>query len=100
MSLSGSWTLTMQTPMGLETFTFVAKVEGTSLTGTFAKGADAPIEISDGIVEGLAASWKLTVKKPMPMTLSFTATQDSNSLSGMAKPGVFPAVKFSGVRIT
>jgi hypothetical protein len=68
MSLSGSWTLSMQTPMGLQTFTFIAKVEGTSLTGTIANGADEPIEITDGIVEGLAASWKLTVKKPMPMT--------------------------------
>ena len=100
MSLSGSWTLSMQTPMGLQTFTFIAKVEGTSLTGTIANGADEPIEITDGIVEGPAASWKLAVKKPMPMTLAFDATEDGNSLSGTAKPGFFPAVKFSGVRLT
>jgi hypothetical protein len=100
MSLSGSWTLTMQTPMGLQTFTFFAKVESTLLTGTIANGADEPIAISDGIVEGFAASWKLTVKKPMPMTLAFSATEDSNSLAGTAKAGPFPAVTFSGVRIT
>jgi hypothetical protein len=100
MSLSGSWTLSMQTPMGLQTFTFIAKVAGTTLTGTIANGADEPIEITDGSVEGLAASWKLTVKKPMPMTLSFSATEDGNSLSGTAKPGFFPAVNFSGVRLT
>jgi len=35
----------------------------------------------------------------LPMTLTFAATEDSNSLSGTAKPGFFPAVKFSGVRI-
>jgi hypothetical protein len=100
MSLSGSWTLSMQTPVGLQTFTFIANVEGTTLTGTIASGADDPIEITDGIVENLAASWKLTVKKPMPMTLLFSATEDGNSLSGTAKPGFFPAVKFSGVRLT
>jgi hypothetical protein len=50
MSLSGSWTLSMQTPMGLQTFKFIAKVEGTSLTGTIANGTDEPIEITDGIV--------------------------------------------------
>src|SRR5882762_7796944 len=99
MSLSGSWTLSMQTPMGLQTFTFIAKVEGTTLTGTIANGADEPIAITDGIVEGSAASWKLAVKKPMPMALSFSATEDGNSLSGTAKPGFFPAVKFSGVRV-
>jgi hypothetical protein len=86
--------------MGLQTFTFIAKVEGTKLTGTIAKDADEPIEITDGTVDGSAASWKLTVKKPMAMTLTFAATEDSNSLSGTAKPGFFPAVKFSGVRLT
>jgi hypothetical protein len=99
MSLSGTWTLTMQTPMVLQTFTFVAKAEGTSLAGTIANGADQPIAISDGVVDGFAASWKLTVKKPMPMTLSFSATEVGNSLAGTAQAGPFPAVKFSGVRI-
>jgi hypothetical protein len=86
--------------MGLQTFTFIAKVEGTKLTGTIAKDADEPIEITEGTVDGSAASWKLTVKKPMAMTLAFAATEESNSLSGTAKPGFFPAVKFSGVRLT
>jgi hypothetical protein len=85
--------------MGLQTFSFIAKAEGTTLTGTIANGADEPVEITDGVLEGLAASWKLTVKKPMPMTLSFSATEDGNNLSGMVKPGFFPPVRFSGVRM-
>jgi hypothetical protein len=90
----------MQTPVGLQTFTFIARVEGTTLIGTIANGADEPIEIADGVVDGLASSWKLSVKKPMAMTLIFSATEGNDSLSGTVKPGFFPAVNFSGTRIT
>jgi hypothetical protein len=88
MSLSGSWTLSMQTPMGLQTFMFIAKVEGTSLTGTIANGTDEPIEITDGVIEGSAASWKLTVKKPMPMTGIFPGRE----VFGCAADGALAAV--------
>ena len=99
MSIAGTWTLTMQTPMGLQTLTFIAKVEGKTLTGTMARGAEEPVAITDGAVEALAATWKLTVKTPMPMTLAFSGTDGGNSLSGTVKPGFFPAIPFSGTRI-
>jgi hypothetical protein len=51
------------------------------------KGLDTPIE--SGPSDGVGATWKAKVKKPMAVTLDSNFTLSGNELKGTVKNGVF-----------
>jgi hypothetical protein len=97
MSVDGTWNITLQTPMGTQTSTIELASDGSGLTGT-QSGNNESGPIYDGHVEGDTASWKVNITRPMPLTVSFSATVDGDSISGTAKAGMFPKSTFVGTR--
>jgi len=97
MSADGTWNITVQTPMGAQTSTVELHTDGTTLTGTQSgNGESGPIY--DGTVDGDQASWKVDITRPLALTVSFSATVEGDSISGMASAGAFPASPFKGAR--
>ena len=97
MAVDGSWTLTMQTPMGDRKATLEATSSGKTLQGKqSAEGQSS--DIFDGSVDGNAVSWKVKITSPMPMTLTFSGVVDGDAISGNMEAGSFGTMPFSGHR--
>ncbi len=97
MSADGTWTTTMNTPMGAQNGTMELKTEGGTLTGTLS-GPQGSLDIEDGTVDGNNLAFKAHVTTPMAMTLEFSATVDGDSISGDVKLGAFGNATFTGSR--
>ncbi len=95
MSIDGSWDITVQTPMGAQSSRLELKADGSALTGTQA-GNGQQLDIYDGSVDGDNATWKVDITQPFPLTVTFSATVDGQSISGTAQAGTFPPAPFSG----
>ena len=95
MSFSGTYNLTINTPMGKQESVLVLSDEGGALTGTMeAQGEKG--EIKNASIDGDTATWDVDVPKPMPMTLSFTAKKAGDGLEGSVKLGAFGNAAFEG----
>jgi len=97
MSVSGTWKLTIDTPLGTQESTLELNEDGGTLTGTATQG-DETTEIFDGTVDGDNVTWKVKVTKPISVTATLTGTVNGDEMSGHAKAGFFPAAPFTGVR--
>lgn len=96
MSADGIWNTLIDTPMGKQKVVLDLKVDGTKVVGTADQnGVIYPV---DGTVDGAELKWKVPVKQPMPMTLSFTVVIDGDTLTGKVKPGILPAAAITGER--
>jgi hypothetical protein len=98
MSFDGTWNITMQSPMGAQKLTLTAKVADGVLTGTSTAADGTTVDLANGKADGTTASWDVAVTKPMPITLSFSATLDGDAISGTVKLGAFGNSKFDGTR--
>jgi hypothetical protein len=99
MSATGTWDVTMSTPMGAQPATLELNEDGGSLTGTMSSAAaPAAMEITDGTVDGDALSWVVAMTQPMPMSLEFSATVEGDAISGTVKLGTFGDATFEGTR--
>ncbi len=97
MSADGTWNITLQTPMGAQSSTVELVTDGNALSGTQSgNGESGPIQ--DGHIDGDTATWKVSITRPMSLTVTFTAKIDGDSISGTAKAGMFPKSTFSGSR--
>lgn len=97
MSAAGTWKLAMQTPIGERKVTLTLQAAGSGLTGKMSAEDGNAVDIFDGKLAGNAASWKASIKNPMPLTLEFSGTVEGDSMSGTvsAAVGSWP---FSGSR--
>lgn len=93
----GVWETVTNTPMGQQKATMTLATDGDALTGTLA-GAQGTITIKDGKVDGDALTWKADIQSPMPMTLTFSATVDGDTISGSVGLGAFGNASFEGKR--
>jgi len=99
MTASGTWNISMTTPMGAQAAILELVEDGAALTGTMsAAAAPDKLEITDGTVEGSSLAWKASMTAPMAMTLVFTATVDGDEISGDVALGAFGNATFSGSR--
>ena len=97
MSIDGSWTITVTSPMGPQVSTLVLKAEGGSLVGT--QSQDGLVNtITAGKFADNVATWSNAVIKPVKMNLDFTAKLVGDTLNGSVKAGVFGKFPFTGVR--
>ena len=97
MSASGTWSVTIKSPMGAQEGTLDLNVDGDSLTGTM-NGPQGSIELSEGKADGNALSWAANMTSPMPMKLEFSASVDGDNISGNVKLGAFGNATFEGTR--
>ena len=97
MSADGTWTTTMNTPMGAQNGTMTLTTDGGGLSGKLS-GPQGDIDLEDGTVDGDALTWKANITSPMALTLEFSATLDGDSISGDVKLGAMGNATFSGTR--
>ena len=97
MSADGTWTLTMDTPMGERRSTLTLATSGGTLTGK-QEAEGNTTDITDGSASGNNVSWKVAITNPMPLTLTFSGTVDGNAMTGTADTGMFGSFPFQGTR--
>ena len=95
--LDGTWETVTNTPMGQQKATVALQTDGDSLSGTMSS-SQGTVDIKDGSVDGNTASWKVSITRPMPMTLEFSATADGDAISGNVQLGAFGSASFTGTR--
>jgi intracellular septation protein len=82
MAADGNWNLTTSTPTGEGTATLTLQSSEGRLTGR-TRGADGDFrEIYDGTTNGADVAWKISITKPMPLTLEFTGKISGDSMAG------------------
>ncbi len=97
MGFSGTWNMTMKTPMGNREVALTLDQDGDALTGKMdADGTSA--EVKDGKVEGSRGQWKANLTTPMPITLEFDVTQSGDALEGTVKLGMFGTSEVTGTK--
>ena len=97
MSVSGTWKLTLQTPMGAQDRTLTLTADGAALTGTMA-GPQGDVQIEDGSVAGDVVSWSM-VAPQLGAKVVFKGTVTGDTLTGRVELGAFGSAPFSGVKV-
>ncbi|HEY7672675.1 MAG TPA: hypothetical protein VIC71_10690 [Gammaproteobacteria bacterium] len=90
--ISGTWTASFDTQIGVQSYTFVFKVDGAALTGT-AKSANGEYPIEEGKVDGNAVSFvENMMYQGMPLKMTYTGNvvsdneiQFTRDVAGIAK---------------
>jgi hypothetical protein len=98
MSVAGTYTTVVKSPMGDQSGTFtVIPGDGDSFTGSMAGGMGS-MDVVDGKIDGDTLTWKMNMVVPMPMTLTCEATVNGDQLTGSVNAGAFGAMPLSGQR--
>jgi hypothetical protein len=97
MAVDGTWTLTMQTPMGERSSKLTLKASGGALTGS-QEAEGSTTDIFEGSANGDDVSWKVAITNPMPLTLTFNGSVSGNTITGNADTGMFGSFPFEGKR--
>lgn len=72
--ITGTWTASFETQVGVQSYTFEFKVDGTALTG-MAKSANGEYAIEEGKVDGNAVSFVENMNyQGMPLKMTYTGT--------------------------
>ncbi|GAA2657349.1 hypothetical protein [Paractinoplanes durhamensis] len=103
MTVEGTWTLSIDTPIGKQAAELVLSRDGNRLTGTLADRT-ATLEIIDGVVSGDVAVWKVvkTTKvlvKKIKVPVTFTVTVEGDRMRGRVSTGRFGAFAVNGLRV-
>jgi hypothetical protein len=97
MTADGDWDLVVTTPLGERRGVLSLRTEGSTLYGSQMSDGNST-EIFDGVVDGTALSWKLSITDPVPLTLKFSGSIDGDQLSGTVVLGEFGNSMFWGKR--
>ena len=74
MTATGRWNIIIKTPMGNQDSVLELNADGATLTGALHEKNGDVVPITEGQADGNTLSWRAKVKKPLPMSLQFTAT--------------------------
>ncbi|NGY03968.1 PKD domain-containing protein [Solimonas terrae] len=97
MNATGSWKVTMSTPAGPQDMQLHIDAGDDRFSGRI----ESPLgnhEIAGTIRDG-ALHWQMKAKKPIPITVDFTATIDGDTLRGKARLGIFGKSILGGERL-
>lgn len=85
--------------MGDQNISLKLVSDGEALSGN-AETPYGPQSFQDGAAKngGTDLAWEFDVKKPMPMTLKFTATVSGDEIDGTVAAGMFGKFEFHGTR--
>jgi len=98
MSVAGTYSTTVKSPMGDQSGTLTVNDNGDGTFSGSMAGSLGNMDIQDGKVDGNSISWKMQMVVPMPMTLDCTAMIDGDTLTGSVNAGAFGAMPLSGTR--
>ena len=97
MTIDGTWTVTVNSPMGAQQSTLRIQSSDGCLSGK-ASGAQGTHDLVEGKIESNRFSWKLPITVPFPMTLEFVGAVEGDRMSGNVKADAFGSFPFSGDR--
>jgi hypothetical protein len=101
MGLAGTYSCTLQTPLGKKegTLTVSPAAEGESFTGTLSNSLLGTMQIEDGTIDGDMLLCRLEVTSPKAMTVDCEVIIDGDNLNGFVTAGMFGELKLTGHRI-
>lgn len=101
MTAEGTWTLTINTPVGKQHPVLeITSTDGT-LTGISRDPADnSETPLNDLALDGTKLTWSQQVTKPMRMKAKFTITVTGDTMDGTVKAGMMPTAKVTAERNT
>ncbi|MER7006920.1 hypothetical protein ABT297_28325 [Dactylosporangium sp. NPDC000555] len=101
VAVEGTWTLSIDTPIGEQKTVLALHRDGDRLTGSLDYRTDS-LEIIDGTISGDDAGWKvvktLNVLLRTKVTVAFTVTVEGDSMRGKADAGKFGTFDVTGRR--
>jgi hypothetical protein len=98
MAVDGTWTITMNTPMGSRDVTLTLDTSGGALAGQV-QGPQGAQAISNAAADGDSATWDVEMSGPMgALTLSYAGKVDGDAIAGTVQFGAFGSGDFSGTR--
>lgn len=95
--VEGVWDCVTETPMGEQRSVFTVIREGDRFSGTNSAEIGT-VDIEDGRIDGTQISWKMSVTRPMSITLVGKATIDGDQLAGKVVAGIFGSGRMTGTR--
>ncbi|MEO6716938.1 MAG: hypothetical protein ABIM50_06785 [Novosphingobium sp.] len=100
MSVGGTYTCVLKTPMGEKegTLIIIPSEGGDSFTGSLTNDLMGSVAIENGEIYGDGLSCKMAISKPMRMNVECDAVVDGDVLNGMVEAGMFGSMKLSGRR--
>lgn len=98
ITADGDWDLVVTTPLGERLGVLSLRAESKILHGRQMADGNST-EIFDGVVDGPALSWKISITDPMPLTLTFSGSIEGDQLNGTVALGEFGNSPFSGTRL-
>lgn len=87
-NVDGAWDVAVKSPMGEQKGVLTIASDNGAFTGNMT-GAMGELLVEDGKIEGDQLSWIVKIKVPMPMTLTYKATVEGDTMTGTAGAGVF-----------
>lgn len=97
MSVDGTWTITLKTPLGSQQATLQLITAGEQLSGTMQSRLGSG-NLTNGRVSGNTLEWTATIKLPVPMAVAFNASVEGDAIAGTMDLGRIGKAPFQGVR--
>nr|AGS50319.1 hypothetical protein [uncultured bacterium Ele45G2]AIF26569.1 putative thimanine synthesis protein ThiJ [uncultured bacterium fosmid pJB45G2] len=95
----GEWDTTIATPVGkLQVMLSISTSDG-RLQGTATQGEETA-EFINPVLRDDKLAWSLRITKPIRLNLKFEAAVDGDRMTGIAKAGILPASKLTGIRVS
>ena len=98
MSLTGTWHLSIDTPMGRQKVELELVQDGAQITGVSRNDLEGEQPLKEPVLSGNQLSWKSTITRPIKVTAKMEVTFDGDSLTGTARAGMFPPATITGRR--
>ncbi|HEX9164550.1 MAG TPA: hypothetical protein VF862_01465, partial [Gemmatimonadales bacterium] len=94
--MTGTWTITTNSPQGMMESTLSVTQQGTSFSGTMTSQMGTS-PVADGTVAGRRVSWGLTLAMGgQSFTLTYEGEVTGNRMSGTVTAGTFGSFPFTG----
>jgi hypothetical protein len=98
MTVTGSWQITIATPLGIQSVVLQLSEHAGVLEGV-AQGRAETTPLDNLVRDGNRLTWTQAITKPMRLNLTFDVIIDGDSVNGTAKAGLLPASTISGHRV-
>jgi len=98
MAVAGTYQITLNTPMGVQSATLTLKEDGGKISGSMSGGQLGDAQFDGGTADGDKANWDMEISAMgMQISLSCEATIDGDSIKGIMSTAMGGA-DFSGQR--
>lgn len=98
MFITGSWNITISTPIGTQRVVLELTEQGGAVEGV-AKGDAETTPLINPILAGDRLTWQQRITKPMRLNLAFDVTIEGDTLHGTSKAGMLPTSTVTGTRV-